>query len=78
MDADITNFSYQRQEKGSETDSEMSSCCCFLPKQCLLFKQRAYEGGCQGAPDYGHSQLFDARGGVFFDKFVATLFSFKI
>ena len=41
---------YPLQEKGSETDPEMSTCCCFLLKQLFLVQTARTRGGLSGSP----------------------------
>ena len=36
---------YPFQEKGSEMDSEMSTCCCFLLRQLFLVQKTAHTRG---------------------------------
>ena len=61
----LRNFAFQ------EKDSEMSSDYCFL------FEKRAREGGCQGAPGYGHRDSFENGGALFLKHFFEGLFSQK-
>ena len=41
---------------------------------CFLFRKRAREGGCQGAPGHGHSPLFQSGGHPFFEQVFGALF----
>ena len=67
------------QEKGSEMDSEMSSCSCFLLRQLFLVQKTAHARGAVREPRAMVIVPCLSQGGSpFFEQFFETLFSLQI
>ena len=62
MDSEITHSRKRAQKRTQKWAHVVVSCS----NNCFLFKQRAHEGGCQGAPGQGHRGLFESGGAPFF------------